>query len=93
MLLEEGHLDSAAVAEVLDAGLSRGGLDAWNLAALAQDVVRRGHVSAAVADRLEGPPGVVAAVRRAVRRLPAAPVRPAPPAPGDLAALVRDWRA
>ncbi len=93
VLLEAGHLEPADVAEVLEAVLSRGGLDAWNLAALAQDVVRRGHVSAAVADRVEGPARVVEAVRRAVARLSATRPRPAPPAPGDLAALVRDWRA
>ena len=66
ILESEGHLSSDAVQEVLEDVYEASGFDAWTIGALAQDVVRRGWVSADAFDALRGPNDAVAAVREAV---------------------------
>ena len=87
-IAQDGRLGMGQLGEVMAAVLREERLDAWAMAALSQDIVRRGHVSADLLQHIEGPEDVVRACQDAVAQMEveAAPSTP-PPLPDYLALL------
>jgi hypothetical protein len=69
VLTGAGHLDPVRARSVLDSVMFREHLDPWAVAALTQDVVRRGHVEAEVIDSLGLEPALHDACCRAIAHL------------------------
>jgi hypothetical protein len=69
VLAGSGHLESVQARVVLDNVMSQENLDDWAIAALTQDVVRRGHVDARVVDGLGLSPGLQRACSKAISYL------------------------
>ena len=90
-----GHIDGEAAGRVL-ADVAQGrGRGPWEMAALSQDIVRRGHVAAEVLETVVGPAPLLDASRRAVQKLGERPPPAAPKGPvqgADYVQLVRGWR-
>lgn len=90
-----GHIDGAAAGRVMQEVAQGRGRDAWQMAALTQDIVRRGHVAAAAMDTVEAARELVEASRKAAAQVAPTPgpVPVGPPArPPDYLRLVQGWR-
>lgn len=93
VLLADGHVGAHAVSAVLRE-LADAGADAFTIASLTQDIVRRGFVGPDLLERVEGYGPLLDPARRAMRHLADAlspqPLKPPVQAP-DYIALVRGW--
>jgi len=89
VLHERGRLDSGALRAVMDEVAEAEGLAPWGLAGLAQDLVRRGHATAAMLDGLDGE--VATLSRQALSRLPAPAPVPASEDVADYVGLLNRW--
>lgn len=94
VLFGAGHIGNAAMLAVLDdvaTGRRRG---AWEMSALAQDIVRRGHVRADVLEDTGIEHPLIDACRQALSRLSGTSYAPpVPPAePPDYISLVKTWK-
>jgi len=94
VLARDGRVAPATIGEVADMVMVRRDRDLWQLAALAQDLVRRGHLTSDEVDGLALPGALGEAVVEALSRLgPTPQPRPFRPDAGiDYLALVRAWR-
>ena len=93
MLLTDGHITPRAACAVLSE-LIASGADGFEVAALTQDIVRRGFVSRDVLAGIEGTRDWLGPAHRMLARLPEqpppAPLTPPVQAP-DYISLVRGW--
>ncbi len=87
LLLEMGHLDASAIHPILETVMWGEQLDYWAVGALAQDLLRRGHIRPAVLELLPDP--LRAECLRAVSRVGAQVRAPVMPESIDYAALLR----
>ncbi len=90
-----GHIDGVAAGRVMAQVATGRGRGPWEMAALTQDIVRRGHVLAEALDTVVAPAPLLAACREALLRMGEGPPPSAPPEPEgpvDYLALVRGWR-
>jgi hypothetical protein len=89
-----GHIDGIAAGEVMQ-DVARGrGRGPWQMAALTQDIVRRGHVAATALDSVRAASELLDASRAAVARLRDLPPPRAPGPPAklpDYLRLVQTW--
>lgn len=94
VLYGAGHIGDAALVSVLDDVATGRGRGAWEMAALAQDIARRGHVRADVLDATGLDHPLLDPCREALGRLSGTThVPPAPPAePPDYVSLVKTWK-
>jgi Uncharacterized conserved protein len=94
VLVSDGQLDGAAAGRVLGEVARGEGLDAWSVAGLTQDLVRRGHVRPDVLDQVELPEALSQACRRGLSRLHhlRAPPPRQPATPIDWLRVVQRWR-
>lgn len=94
VLVEDGRLPEDAAAEVLADCMRAGALDAFAVAGLTQDIVRRRGCSVSTVERIPMDSGLQQAVLGVLRRVPdPGPAQP-PQGPAedlDLGDLVRDW--
>lgn len=82
VLFEAGHLSQSDVVGVLEAVFAEVGREPFAIAGLTQDIVRRGHVSAELLDRLPVELPALAMCRQALAEL--GPRPPAPPVGGPV---------
>lgn len=89
VLHDRGRLPAEALQEVMDEVTEAETLSVWGLSGLAQDLVRRGHASPSVMDKVDGE--AAALIRRGLSRLP--DQRPAAPVPEavDYVGLLSRW--
>ena len=93
VLLADGHISGRAAGAVL-AELVAAGADGFEVAALTQDIVRRGFVGGEILSGIEGARDWLEPARRVIEHLPPQPVPPelAPPVQApDYISLVRGW--
>jgi hypothetical protein len=88
-MAQDGRLAMGQLGEVMAAVLREERLDAWAMAALSQDIVRRGHVSADFLQQIEGPVDVVTACQAAVAGLEVLSATDGPVQVPDYLALLR----
>ena len=95
VLASAGILGPEALGAVLGHVVEGERRDSFQVAALTQDIVRRGHVRRSVLDQVPGPEAMVVACREAIGRLPARPIFQAPvvPAGVDHRAVLLELRA
>lgn len=93
VLVSDGRLDGSNAGRVLAEVAEGEGLDAWSVAGLTQDLVRRGHARPDVLDQVELPEALSQACRRALSRLFRVPPPPPklPATPIDWLGLLRRW--
>jgi hypothetical protein len=93
VLLADGHISGRAAAAVLAERVAAGA-DAFEIAALTQDIVRRGFVGVSTVASVEDPRGWLDEARRALSHLPdleEPPVLTPPVQAPDYISLVRGW--
>lgn len=94
VLYGAGHLTGAALLAVLDDVATGRGRGAWEMSALAQDIVRRGHAPRGVLDDLDVDHPLLEPCREALAHLADQPPPPLGP-PADLpdyVSLVKTWK-
>ncbi|MEL6348990.1 MAG: hypothetical protein AAFV53_38150 [Myxococcota bacterium] len=89
VLFGEHRLSHDGLMEVLQEVISAEGLTDWSVAGLAQDMVLRGHLSAAILDRLPGALGK--RCQQAIGRITPPPPRSMTPRTVDYLALLKGW--
>ena len=86
----QGRLSPAALGLVTGEIITTEGLDDWGFAALAQDIVRRGHLDPDVLAALSGYSEIFARCAAAVSRI-TPPIRPVQPRDIDYLSILQRW--